>query len=579
MNIAEMNNQEKKSNEGQNDVTKKNKNKNYNNFENDEKFQDNIITLQESIQKISNKIEEDKMNLRLLQERHIKKQSEYNELAGKPAIKSREQKVNEMKAKMQKLKNHKIFDPNYGKKEPVLLPDEETRKIQKNTDKCKIELDNLTDAINKQVLYNIKLTHEIEEIRKEKVKIFEKIDKIEEENTKIEEDLEYFQARNNRIYKKIQFKELNKAKEKGRTLETQFLEQRNILENKFHKVIEANIKREKEHKSDLRKIRLKNAIFADKARKKKGVSKSMVINAIKIDNQDEIHDRMPILDLLIDKWKYIIKYKRNILNKYIKNANEIRISFDKLLAYLGLEDLSKLPEIYTKNEQQMSAIESYLSTVSTEVDNLKEQKSILEKQIIILNKTREEDKEEKINTLEERKAKIQLLENYNNELVEKINRKKRIFKDLEQPTFDFLRKMQTTYLTDFVVNKSNVEENSKLTENNVINFLGTVYCYCQLIKDFDENAKESQVAKTQENNDVNKTIDLLKKDIKIKLTKINLNNINENIHTSINNVVRRGNDFDETIKRLANVIVDQVNFNGDSSLNNISNMNTNNISS
>ena len=109
MNIAEMNNQEKKSNEGQNDVTKKNKNKNYNNFENDEKFQDNIITLQESIQKISNKIEEDKMNLRLLQERHIKKQSEYNELAGKPAIKSREQKVNEMKAKMQKLKTIKFL--------------------------------------------------------------------------------------------------------------------------------------------------------------------------------------------------------------------------------------------------------------------------------------------------------------------------------------------------------------------------------------------------------------------------------------------------------------------------------------
>ena len=43
--------------------------------------------------------------------------------------------------------------------------------------------------------------------------------------------------RNNKIYNKIQFKELNKVKEKGKTIETQFLDQRDTLENKYHKVI------------------------------------------------------------------------------------------------------------------------------------------------------------------------------------------------------------------------------------------------------------------------------------------------------------------------------------------------------
>ena len=563
------------SNENINDNFNKFRSTKTNNYFCDE----NIKTIQDSIQKISKKIEEDKMSLRILQERHTKRQSEYNQLAGKPIIKTKDQKLEEMKQKMEKLKNHKIFDPNYGKKQPILQPDDETKMIQKNTDKCKVELDNLIDAINKQVLYNSKLSHEIEEIRKEKNKIFEKIEKIEEENKKIEEDLEKFQKNNKKIYKKIQFKELNKAKEKGRTLETQFLDQRDYLEHKFHKVIEANIRREKDHKSDLRKIRLKNAIFADKARSKGG-NRSMTTNIVKIDDPEELHDRMPILDLLIDKWKYITKYKRNMLNKYIKYANEIRIAFDKLLLYLGLEKLDQLPEIYTKNEKQMSAIESYLSSVSTEVDNLKEQKSLLERQIIILTKNQEQDKEEKINLIEEEKAKVQILQKYNDDLEENINRKKRIFKELEQPTFDFLRKMQNTYLTDFVVNKSNVEDNSKLTENNVINFLGTVYCYCQLIRDFDENVKyNNQVIKTQEN-EANKTIDLLKKDMKIKLSKINYNNcVNENINTSINNVVKRGNDFDETIKRLANIIANQVNNNGENSLNNISSMNTNNASS
>ena len=552
-------------------------NKNYK--EKKDKSLSEIETIQKSIQEISKKIEEDKINLRILQERHIKKQSEYNQLAGKPIIKSKEQKMEEMKEKMQKLKNRQIFDPNYGKKNPILQPGEETKMIQKNTDKCKIEYDNLINAINKQVLYNNELQREIEEVRKEKNRIHEKIEKADEQNKSIEEELEIMQNKNNAKYKKIQFKELNKVKEKGKVIESQFLEERDILENRFHKVIEANIRREKEHKNDLRKIRLKNAIFADRARAK-GSSKSMAdINDLKLEDQDEIHDRMPILDMLIDKWKYITKYKRNMLDKYIKYANEIRISFDKLLEYLGLEKLEKLPEVYTKNEQQMSSIESYLSSLSSEVDNLSEQKSLLEKQIIILSQTKKDDKEEQLNLIEERKEKIALLQKYNDELVENINRKKVIFKDLEEPTFNFLNKMQKTYLTDFVVSKNAVDKNTKLNENNVINYLGTVYCYCQLINDFDENVNYNQSLKVEENNDVNKTIDLLKKDIKTKLSKFNYKNcVKGDIHNSINNTVKHGDDFDETIRRLANVIVDQVNNNGDYSLNNISSMNTNNAS-
>ena len=543
------------------------------------KYPDNIETIQDSIRKISKKLEEDKINLRILQERYTKKQCEYNQLSGKPIIKSKEQKMEEMKQKMEELKNHRIFDPAYGKKNPVLNPDEQTRKIQKNSDKSQIELDNIIDLINKEVENNAKLTHEIEEVRKERARITEKIEKTEKENQKVEGMFEKLTKKNNRIYKKIQYKELNKAKEKGKILENQFLEERDFLEEQFHQVIEENIRKEKDHKNDLRKIRLKNAIFADKARNKES-NKSTVNNVINIDDPDEIHDRTPILDCLIDKWKYITKYKRNMLEKYIRYANEIRVSFDKLLSYLGLENLEKLPEIYNKNENQMSAVESYLSCLSTEVDSLKEQKSLLNKQIIVLTKTKEMDKEEKFNLIEDRKAKIQILKRNNDELEQNIIRKKRIFKNLEKPTFDFLQKMQKTYLSDFVVSKNNVEDKSKLTENNVINFLGTVYCYCQLIKDFDDNVKYNNQTTKSSENEANRTLDFLNKDIKIKLSKITKNScVNDNISNSINNVVKRGNDFDETIKRLANVIADQVNNNGDCSLNSISALNTNNVSS
>jgi len=264
---------------------KKSEDKNESLYENKINFIEDDKTIQQlqaSIQSISKKIEEDKINLRILQERNIKKLCEYNQLAGKPIIKSKEQKLDEIKEKMHKLKNHQIFDPNYGKKNPKLQPGEDTKMIQKNTDKCKIELNNLTDAINKQILFNNKLSREIEEVRKEKFRIAEKLEKIDEENKKLEENLNHLQKNNTRIYKKIQFKELDKVRDRGRTLESEFLEKRDSLENKYHKVIEANIKREKEHKSDLSKLRLKNAIFADKARKKGNYS--MTANSIKTED-------------------------------------------------------------------------------------------------------------------------------------------------------------------------------------------------------------------------------------------------------------------------------------------------------
>ena len=74
-------------------------------------------------------------------------------------------------------------------------------------------------------------------------------------------------------------------------------------------------------------------------------------------------------------------------------------------------------------------------------------------------------------------------------------------------------------------------------------------------------------------NDINKSIDFLKKDIKIKLSQINLNtNVKGTINTSIKNVVKHGIDFDMSIKRLANLIVDQVNNSGDFTINNTSNI-------
>jgi len=542
-----------------------------------------VKALQRSIHDISRKIEEDKINLRIIKERQFKKQSEFNKLAGKPVEKTKEQILQDVKAKIQKYKNRQIFDPNYGKKEHIPLPDEETFMVKKNTNKCQLELNFLRDEINKQILSNLILSNEIKEVRKDKLRLTEKFEKVEEENKEIEKNLILVESKNKRIFSRIHFKDLETVRQQGKILETQFLEQRDYLESRYHKVIEANIHREKEHKNDLKKIRLKNAIFADKARSK-GTNRSMTTHniSLKLEDMDEIHDRIPILDLLINKWRYITRYKKTMLNKYIKHANDLRISFDKLSQFLGVHSLYDLPEVFEKDQKQMSDIEAYLTGLTTDVELLREEKINLQKKIILLNHSKKTDKEEQINLVEDKKEKIDILKKKNKRLEDNMNRKRNIFRQMQQPTFDFLKKMQKTYLTDFVVSRNNVEENDKLDESNIINFLETVYCYCQLIKDFDENAKSNVnlSAISKESKEINKTLDLLKRDFKVKLSKINYNScVNNNIQHSIRSVVKKGNDFDETIRRLANEIVDQVTKDNNRSFANISSLNTNNATS
>ena len=169
-------------------------------------FPNTVDILHNSIHQISTKIEEDKINLRILKERQFKKQSEFNKLAGKPIEKTKEQLLQEVKEKIEKYKNRQIFDPNYGKKEHIILPDEETFLVKKNTNKCKIELDFLRDEINKQILSNLKLSNDIKEVRKDRLRLTEKFARIEEENKEIEKNILLIQARNKKIYNRIHSK-------------------------------------------------------------------------------------------------------------------------------------------------------------------------------------------------------------------------------------------------------------------------------------------------------------------------------------------------------------------------------------
>lgn len=287
---------------------------------------------------------------------------------------------------------------------------------------------------------------------------------------------------------------------------------------------------------------------------------------------------MPILDVLLDKWIFIIKYKKQMINKYINYSSQIRNAFDKLILFLGLEKYDELPLIYEKDEEQIAKIDELLSRTTNDVEELKSKKILLQKQIYILTETKKITNLNKQQYKKEKEESIENLKKLNNELEEEITIKRKLFLDMQESTFNFLKKMQNTYLVDFIVKRMNIEENSKINEQNVIDYLGSVYCYIQLINDFNENVQNKKMIKENLNksNSVNKSIENLQKEIRLKLSKFNY----DNCLNKVKKDSRQKSMFDEVIFRLANDIVNEVNNNYDYCQNptslNISDGNSNN---
>jgi hypothetical protein len=517
---------------------------------------DNLNQLQQSIQVIIHSIEREKINIRINQERYTKKLREYNNLMGKPSL-SKEQKLNIRKEKMEQLKKREIFSPNYGKKMHLFNPEEEIKTLKKSASMNEMKLVSIKDGINRQSLENNRLLREIDIIRRDRLIQKDKLERIDIENGDIDQQIKTLQKKNKRSTSKLNYEGLQNQKNINKTLEEKFRLKRDNLELKYHQVIQENIRKERQKIDELGKQRMANAVFADSVRKnaRKGQDPMTIVD------QDEIQDRIPILDAILEKWNYIIKFKKQMINKYLINSTKIKDTLDKLLLVSGLEHYQELPQLYEMDETQNAKIEQALSNISNEVDLLKEQKELMEKKI----KKLQENKKETINqneiNVKEKEENINNLKKLNEDLLIQIKQKKVLFSDLQECTFNFLKKMGNTYLSDFVVKKINIEENSKMNENNVLDYLGSVYCYIQLISDFNDNVLMKKEIKQNMNTTslVNKSIENLDKEIKFKLLKFNY----KNCLNKVKKDKKQNNMFDDVIRRLANEIVKDVNDNYD----------------
>ena len=514
---------------------------------------DNIPNLQQSIQILVQSIEREKIKRRINKERYTKKIGEYNKLLGRPVSPTKEQKVTIRKQKLERIKNREIFSPNYGKRINFVGPDEEIRTLKRSLSLNEIKLNTIKNDVNRQALANSRILNEINIIRKNRLIQKEKMDKIVEENDDISLQIRMLSRTNRRSLSKINFEDLKKHQIENKLSEEEFKNKREFLEKKYRQVLEENIRREKEKKNELSKKRLANARFADNARRNSVKSTEQFINA----DRDEIQDRIPILDALLDKWNHTIKSKTQMINKYIANSAKIKETLDKLLLLTGLERYEQLPIVYDMEESQNAKTDEILSEINNEVDILKEQKEILEKNISKLQKNKKERINQNEINIKEKEMNIEILKKLNDDLTNQINRKKTIFSDMEECTLNFLKKMENTYLSDFVVKKINLGENSKINENNVLDYLDAVYCYLQLINDFHENVQLKNEIKQNLNISAlaSKSIEILDKEIKFKLSKFNY----KNCFNKVKKDAKQKNPFDDVIRRLANEIIKDVN--------------------
>ena len=517
-----------------------------------------IKLIQKEIQLVTKKIEQEKIKLRIIDERLDAKKKQYNILQGKPVPKTDEEKQKEHQRRLAQSRDHKLETTSKPK---TVNKTEEFRLTQRKQftkiNKQESELESLTKTINETILKIEDLKFEISNLRKRKVAYEHQLNKIIEKNKNLQTVTDKLEDINKKGFEGIEENDkkiLAEKKEEGAIQEREFRVQRDDLENQYHKIIETNIQRERERKKEQAKKRQMLGIMAKQVMKQKNKSKDddSIEEQIKKLKSEEICDRIPILDLIIEKWKNINKNKKNMLIKYNKNSVVLKKSFDLIMKFLGVEDYDELPIIYKKTQEQEASVQVYITELLNERHQKEEKKKMLLDQIKILEKKKIDANKSKNNFNDLKKKNIDNLKQHIDHIKNEIKDKREFFCKLQPMSEKFLTRLNNTYVGDYIPNKIRMINKMKYNESNIVTIFDNISNYykliCEMEKSFDMNKVDNS----------NKLIDSLGQDF---------SNILENFRFDgyLNNKMVKqehknsGNDYNQTIKKLTENIVNLAN--------------------
>ena len=245
-----------------------------------------------------------------------------------------------------------------------------------------------------------------------------------------------------------------------------------------------------------------------------------------------------------------------MLERYTKNSVSIKDAFDKIMRFLGLDEYDDLPIVLEKMEDQMSSIQIYISELTNQIDLLEDKKRLIEQKIQILSNKLKFNADGKTNFQETKLNNIARLKNHIAELKEDINKKRHFFLKIQPETDNFMNKMESSYLSDYIPNKIAVNTEVPYNESNVIEVLANLQDYQKIIQDFDNVALNPD-----KNLDIliNKEIERLKLEMRAKIEKVEKEKLSNVNYNSLKNDSKINNTFDETIKKMAEEVIKVVN--------------------
>ena len=515
-----------------------------------------VKLIQKEIQLVTRKIEREKIKLRITDERLEAKKKQYNQLQGKPVEKTDEEKEREHQIKLAQNREHKLETVS---KPRTINKAEEFRLTQKKQftkiNKQESELESLTKTINETNLKIEDLKFEIANLRKRKVAHEKQLERLIAKNEQLKIDTDKLKSINDKGFENIEKKDmqlLSKRKEEGAEQDKEFQMERNGLENQYHKIIEANIQRERERKKEQAKKRQMLGIMAKQVMRQKSKNKEddAIEEQIKKLKSEEICDRIPILDLIIEKWKNINKTKKNMLIKYNKNSVVLKKAFDIIMKFLGVEDYDELPIIYKKTEEQNASVQLYICELLNEKHSKEEKKEMLLNQIKILEKNQIETTQNKSNFSGLKKESITQLTNYINKIKNEIQEKREFFCKLQPMSEKFLNRLNNTYVGDYVPNKIRML-NMKYNESNIRNVFDNISNYYKLITEME---KPYESFKMEKNESTNKMLDSLNQDFKTTLENFKFDGFFNHKMIKLEHK-NSGNNYLQTIEKLSENII------------------------
>ena len=316
--------------------------------------------------------------------------------------------------------------------------------------------------------------------------------------------------------------------------------------------METNIQRERERKKEQAKKRQMLGIMAKQVMKQKNKSKEdeSIEEQIKKLKSEEICDLIPILDLIIEKWKNINKTKKQMLIKYNKNSTILKKSLELIKKFLGVGDYSELPIIYKKTEEQFSSVQMYICDLENTKHKKEEQKDILINQIQILEKNQEKDSNDKNNFLEEKKNNIEKLRRQINRIKNEIEEKRDFFIKLQPMSEKFLNRLNETYVGEYIPNKLRLL-NANYNEANIQNVFDNISNYYKLIIEME---KAFEINKADNSNKLIESLGLEFKNTleNFKLENGNLNGKMIKIDSNRNTEINYSNEIKKMSENLIN---------------------------